>query len=115
VAWLSDATVDAPDRPPPGIKFVKLDGVTVASNAAQLKTGTLSSAIDRDEFNQETGAVVWTGTSSDGTKNASRCSEWNSTSDIGMAGVSTSTDATWTQNGGGAGCAASLPLYCFEQ
>lgn len=132
IAWLSEAgatTPNAVDRISHDGPFVRLDGVPIARDKAQLTSGTLLAPMIVTELGDvlaspsEEAARVWTGTSSNGTRSAD-CSKWSTARNdiLGTIGWLTSTtNGRWTDNGGAApplfvdwGCHVLARLYCFE-
>ncbi len=116
-AWLSTSSVNAKDRIADAT-YVRLDGVVVASNKADLIDGSITNAISIDEFGaNNTFPGVWTGTNTAGTVDGSlHCSSWSSTGSSGMLGRANQSDYRWTAECcGGVGCSNNYRLYCFEQ
>ncbi len=120
LAWLSDG--EAQGSPSERfvqspLPYVRIDGLEVAADWADLTDGSLDEAIDVDETGTDIDALgnvtVWTGTNPDGTQYAGNCSNW-STDGGGFWGTATATDATWTATSG-QGCTSEAHLYCFEQ
>ena len=122
MAWLSSGSASARDRldcTHDDVPFVRVDGVTVANDWADLVDGSLTARINRDEngkLYQGWGVQVWTGTYNSGaawTINGGRhCSGWTSTSGNGRFGWSN--NAGWTQQND-APCSGGKRLYCFQQ
>lgn len=122
-AWLSDAAQS------PATRFVqstgpylRVDGVTVAANWADLTDGTLQAAITV----AETGAVFdaldlrsWTHTLANGTAGGvlnANCSNWTSADNgvNGDEGQVAATSDNWTDFASGT-CNNNFHLYCFQQ
>lgn len=135
-AWLSDSTTAARDRlTRAGVPYVRVDGVQVAANFADLTDGALMQPI----LLTEGGAVdpqgaVWTGTTPAGELSVATCLDWRSGggADGGVIGESFERSREWTERCnpapgfppfpagpcGGAnrsGCANRGGIYCFEQ
>lgn len=117
-AWLSSSTVDAKDRLISDGPWVRLDGVNVANNKADLIDGSLFTSISQTEAGYYLGNYgVWTGTGSDGVKSADTCSDWTSASNavLGEMGIAGNAGSGWSAPGGGARCDGTyLHLYCLE-
>ena len=86
-----------------------------------LTDGTLSSAINQNEFGTVTASEAWTGTDPNGLKTdasglSSYCNDWAASTFGGevIVGLSNATNSTWTtvylQF-----CNRTLPLYCIQQ
>jgi len=116
-AWLSDATTDARDRLVTDGPWVRLDGVQIAVNNADLLDGELFSAITVNELGLHTNLhTVLTGTNSDGTKAADHCLGWTSadSADFFTWGSASQADSNWS-NVSTASCGPfPFPLFCFE-
>jgi len=113
--------------------YVRVDGVVVATDWADLTDGTLDATINIDEFGVahlptfDDLAYTYTATNPDGTAvviDAGRlgiyipdCSDWTDNSVASTAGIGhiLSTDLNWTISGADADCSPNLHLYCFEQ
>lgn len=121
VAWLSTATTDARDRLTSNGPFLRIDGVIVADNKADLTNGTNDNSMHQFENGayvvDEGGGYAWTGTLGDGTADGTdHCSGWtNGTTAVsGLFGAASSTrDFHWTDEGS-PHCNADLHLYCFS-
>ncbi len=124
-AWLSDAA-NSPSTTfvQSALPYVRVDGVIVANNWADLTDGTLQAPIYRDEAGAQPPPTdpfpfndAWTGTDPDGTGVAEHCVAWTSGDfiNIGQLGdYSLETDPQWTGLAL-AGCSTSARLYCFQQ
>ena len=124
-AWLSDSSTNAIDHITSNGSngpWVRLDGVKIADNKNDLTDGSLFTSISLDD----TGTyyrelldfyTVWTGTLSDGTKNANNsCNNWTdgTVSYSATFGHDVKAGAEWT---GGFGTSCNLNnyrIYCFE-
>jgi parallel beta-helix repeat protein len=122
-AWLSDDDTDAVDRIPDG-EYQLVNGTVIADDKADLIDGMLNAAINLDEFGNSKAEFAWTGTNTSGTNTGSNCQGWTDDSvedfcqpeipDCGDRGVSSATNADWTQlSGAPAQCNSQLSLYCF--
>jgi hypothetical protein len=123
VAWLSDGgDTNAIERIPDG-QYRLLDETVIAEDKGDLIDGDLESPINRNEFGEEQGEAVWTGTSASGVgSSGDPCSNWTSQtgiaecsddpSECAMLGNSNSSDFTWTQ-GPHESCSELASLYCF--
>ena len=118
-AWLSTSTVDAKDRVGnrPWVRTCS-DGALVASDLADLTSGTLQSSIFCDENgNTESVTSVWTGTLKSGqARPLDHCADWTDASDavVGARGFKGNTDSGWTNNTI-RNCSNSFRLYCFQR
>jgi hypothetical protein len=105
-AILSDSTTNAKDRLTITYPVVRAaDGVIVDS--LSLWDGSIGNTVGTS------GEDAWTGSNSDGTKNANTCSDWSSTSGNGEYGHSDYTDSTWV-NASATSCGYSRGLYCVD-
>jgi len=106
--------------------YVRVDGVVVAADWADLTDGTLDATINVDEFGvADSGDYVWTSTNLDGTHTPFQgrdfkvpdCGEWTSASPSAGAviGSNVSTGSDWTDSSFIAQCDILRHLYCFEQ
>ena len=123
MAWLSSGSASARDRldcTHDDVPFVRVDGVTVANDWADLVDGSLTARINRDENGNHLvgirryGLKVWTGTEDDGGSGGGsnrHCSGWTS---IGGNGL-----WVWTNEGLDSedpeACSGGKRLYCFQQ
>lgn len=116
VAWLSSSTTDAKDRITSDGPWVRMDGVVVAENKAQLISGTLNAPINQDEFeNYLDTSEVWTGTYENGVKIVDTCNDWTDGSDTlnSWGGRNTAINDAWTQ-AAFSSCDQIKHIYCFE-
>jgi hypothetical protein len=104
-AWLSDNTTDAKDHITTNGPWVRLDGIKIADNIADLTDDSLFSAINVTETGKYySGFLVWTGTNADGTKyldpdsKPNNCSNWASasTTTTGYSGEESFADSLWS-------------------
>lgn len=131
-AWLSDSTGSPASRfVQSTVPYVRIDGMTIANDWAELISGQHLAAIDQtdtgtagfsDKLCANVTTFVFTNTRVEGTLLSSNqsCDNWSL--DIGPSGWGNymKSDASWTLdcNGGGAApvfCGAHAALYCFEQ
>jgi cysteine-rich repeat protein len=119
-AWLSTPTMSAADRLLHSRgRYVLVNGLVVAQNWDALTSGTLENSIMVDEKSMTQNALVWTGTLVSGQPalGSEFCEDWDDDSGLlklGGAGLSASTDATWSFFEHNA-CLSEAPLYCVEQ
>jgi len=124
-AWLSDETTPAKTRlAHSSIPYVRLDGVVVASNFADLTDGSLLAPISITQNGTGVSGggftvFAWTGTTADGSTIAGRtCNSWmDGTNSFNAAACGPgSTNGGWT-NAQNLGCAGfgSDHLYCLQQ
>jgi len=110
--------------------YVRVDGVVVAADWADLTDGTLDAPINIDELGVahiDDSPAAWTATNTDGTAvvyDAGRlgilipdCSDWTDSNGNAGIGVAVNTDSYWTRHEpvGDAVCSVNQRLYCFEQ
>lgn len=117
-AFLSTSTVDARDRLSDSA-FVRLDGVTVAANKADLLDDLLTAPINYTE----TGTYLpgdnyaLTGTYSGGTKAGAYCADWTDSTSTGAMGDVSMVNGTWARYGNLL-CdllpGLAYQVYCFE-
>jgi hypothetical protein len=117
VAWLSDDSTDAKDRLTQRAgPIVRLDGLTIADDIADLTDGSIQSPILVDEtLSVQAAQRVWTGTSASGTGSGGPdWEDWATNVVVGGGdGQSDATGVGWTQLGV-ARCDYEQPMYCFE-
>lgn len=118
-AWLSDSGTDAKDRISSDGPWVRLDGVPVATNKADLIDGSLFTSINVDETGSHglVGYPALTGTTDAGIKATDNCNDWTD----GTAGFSAISGRAQEAGSGWSGSSSSLKcdyqyfrLYCFE-
>jgi hypothetical protein len=123
-AWLSTDGVPAPSRLVSDGPFVRMDGVLIANNKADLLDGEIFTGISVDEFGNYTSHVAWTGTDNSGNAATDNCSNWTANTDpvsgatlYGVDGNATATLSThsWSDDYPPSPCNSILThLYCFE-
>ncbi|HVH43677.1 MAG TPA: DUF1554 domain-containing protein [Labilithrix sp.] len=126
VAWLSTSSKEAIDRITYDGKYIRLDGVEVVANKAQLASANLTNAISITELKTPLGTDpsytkdVWTGRNASKSSGSS-CNDWTSSNSLefGTRGHSVATATPdWTQvpgfSNGGWGCQVACSVYCFE-
>ncbi len=116
VAWLSTSSVDAKDRlvEPAGVFVRAVDGTQVADDIADLIDGSIDATIARTELDGAPPSIdVWTGTRSNGTEQAAKCSDWSVATGNGFRGRTNLSDGRWTEENID-NCVNLLTLYCFE-
>lgn len=85
----------------------------VAATKAELTSGTLKRAIDRDENGAAAAeSSVWTGTGQNGMYETNDCDQWT-TGNNGRSGQTDETDDDWTSNTVD-DCDALHRVYCFQ-
>ena len=120
LAWLSDSSGSPASRfAQSSVPYVRVDGVQIADDWADLTDGSLDAPISLDETARSLNVIVWTGTDRNGKLSEvpsldASCSDWNSTSSTGLYGGSDDTNPAWTDKGV-SNCSSALYLYCFEQ
>jgi len=102
-----------------GVPYRLLDGTVVATEWTALASGTLSAAIDKDEFAaSKTGKEVWTASSANGGLIADGCAGFTSanlSASPATVGITGKTDAMWTNAYPQFCDRTNVHLYCFEQ
>ena len=117
VAWLSTDSLDARDRLDEAGPWARVDGVVVASSLADLVSGEIDVALAIDETGSaqtDFFPVVWTGTKSDGTKDANNCGNWTDQTALGRVGEVLQTNERWTDASLRACSSQVGSLLCFE-
>lgn len=114
-AWLSDSTTDASARITSDGPWVRLDGVKVADNRADLLDGALFAPINvTDAGEYDLGRGVWTGTIPAGTKSGYTCTDWTTLFAVGTSGGATYANSNWTDGPDPTPGTGNYPIYCFE-
>ncbi len=117
VSWLSNedgASNNAVERVTSAGPWRLVGGAVVAMSKAQLISGTLLHAIDRDEKGVVVGTPgVWTGTGPNGNYATNDCNKWAGGGSSGRVGLATATDGTWTSSSVD-GCGQQRRIYCFQ-
>ncbi len=113
---LSDSTYDASSltgKSSSSAPIYNINGSVIAVNRASLWSG---GALSTGVKGTETGAIrydsVFTGTTATGSKSASLCSNWTSTSGNGTIGATNETSLAWI-GGFLTSCAVSYRLFCI--
>ncbi len=118
-AWLSSATTSAATRLTHAtVDYALVDGTVVANGWTDLTDGTLDAAINKDELgNTVASSAVWTNCTTAGNIDAAECLQWTSVTPghKGQTGLSSATNAAWTDNIAFEDCALLRRLYCLEQ
>ena len=113
-AWLSNQ--DGPhaiDRVTSSGPWSLVTGELVASNKAELASGTLKHAIDHDEKKATVlPGRVWTGTGPNGRYSTNDCDKWRNGGN-GRVGESSLTNSTWT-SAEVRDCGNLFRIFCFE-
>jgi hypothetical protein len=120
-AWLSDADTDARDRFTFDGPWVRLDGVRVADNLADLTDGSLQTSISlQADGIYLVGLAPFTGTLASGQVGESHCLGWTSSApdQVGIRGRQNAVQEHWTRHlffgAAGAPCNFSGRLYCLS-
>jgi hypothetical protein len=122
-AWLSDATGSPSTRfTQSTLRYVRVDGVKVADDWADLTDASLYAPINVTENGDqlsEADPFTWTNTSPSGTTRSvySTCANWTSNStEWSKMGRYPAVDVYWTAYGAEASCCNTAHhIYCFEQ
>ena len=114
-AWLSDDNTDASSRFTSDGPWVRLDGVVLAENHADLVDGDLNTSISLTETGTYVGFdYVWTGTNHIGGTTPDTCNNWADAAQSFNGSTGRTFDRSgWTYSGYPP-CDWSLHLYCFE-
>ena len=116
-AWLSDSTTKAIDRLSSNGPWVRIDGVKIADDKADLTDGTIFSSINQTENGDYVGNTwVWTGTTQSGDISTGHCNNWTNGTNAyaGNGGVAYATSSVWTNYFSGDCNTVGYRLYCFE-
>jgi len=119
-AWLSDAETNAIDRFENDGRWVRIDGVPVASSKSDLTDGELFTAImvnEKGEYQNGFAAPsVWSGASASGQTEDDHCNSWTDGSDAasGKYGLSYTTTERWTQFFLAPSCEDNRRLFCLS-
>ena len=118
-AWLSDSTTNAKDRITSDGPWVRLDGVPIAENKADLLDGSLFTSINLTETGLYYGNYgVWSGTTDNGVKTPNTCNDWTDGSSgfMGSFGVAPNAGPGWSSGwSNGTSCNQSVfMLRCIE-
>lgn len=115
-AWLSDSVTDAADRFVHDGPWVRLDGVPLADDLADLTDGTLFTALNLTDDGTYVGVGrVWTGTTAAGLRLDRTCLDWTDAGmNTGYYGLVGASSAIWTDTTVDRICPSSIErLYCF--
>lgn len=117
-AWVSTSTTSAPDRLTSNGPWVRVDGIKVADNKADLLDGSLFTSINVAENGVYLSSQVyaWTGTTGTGGPTANTCGDWTDGSGFafGTFGEGIDARAYWTEYYSIQSCDHLQRLYCFE-
>ena len=118
-AWLSDDSIDAIDRIESNGPWVRIDGIPVAADKAELASESLFSAIAvTDQGDYLHNHSVWTGTANNGAAAAAHCSGWTTAdpSIQGTFGQAQSAGLRWSQWAVSitGDCNISRRIYCLS-
>ncbi|WAS93129.1 DUF4215 domain-containing protein [Nannocystis punicea] len=119
-AWLSDAITWPAQRMDTSYqgRYILVDGTPIAENGwDDLTDGTLSHAIDQTELQTPVNTAPWTNVKADGTNAGTfLCNKWESPDGAfqGHYGLTSATDARWTDAKFTNSCNNAAPLYCIE-
>jgi hypothetical protein len=117
-AWLSDNTISAANRLVHSeVPYVRVDGVPVADDWADLTDGTLDYPVVIDENGANVGnSEVWTGTHETGAAiYGQNCSGWTVVSGTAEVGLANLTSYQWTKKYPQFCNRTNVRLYCLEQ
>jgi hypothetical protein len=105
--------------------YVRVDGVKVADNWADLTDGSLDAPINKTELNGAPPEVVfppapitWSNTTTSGhlDPDGNTCGAWTNTGNgPNVWGDADRTNSGWCRTVTGGSCGSNLPLYCFQQ
>jgi hypothetical protein len=118
-AWLGSSTTSpSVSFTTPAVRYILVDGTKIADNSADLFDSSIDAVLNRTETNVvQAGALVWTGTNSNGTAAVNHCVNWSSSmsADLGVQGNSANIDGNWAAQVNSACNGAGGRIYCFEQ
>lgn len=117
-AWLGTSGTSPLVRLQHGdLPYVRLDGVVVADDWADLTDGALAAPIAIDETGAHVpaaDAIVWTASDAAGASMGGMCSDWSEQNSGGFYGDANGADATWAHIACQP-CTLQARLYCFEE
>ncbi len=117
-AWLGTHSVSASDRlAHSAVPYVRLDGVAIAADWADVIDGALDAPIMIDEMGSPIGeesSFVWTATGPAGLPLGGTCNDWTEAVSGGFYGDALAADDAWTHSACQP-CTIEAHLYCFEQ
>jgi hypothetical protein len=116
-AWLSDATTNAVDRLTSAGPWVRLDGVKIATDKADLTKGSIFTSINLTETGTYLGHYgVWSGTTDNGLKTVDTCNNWTdgTTNYHGSFSSAANAGYLWSGYSTGFNCDSPCNLRCFE-
>jgi hypothetical protein len=113
-AWLSDANTDAAARFTSNGPWVRLDGVVLAENLADLTDGELNTTLSLTETGIYVSYYAGTGTNRDGGKTADTCNGWTSAAESFNGSTGRTYDRSGWTFSGYPPCNLGRYLYCFE-
>jgi len=113
-AWLSDASTDASSRFSSDGPWVRLDGVVLAENMADLTDGTLNTSMSLTETGTYGFYYAWTGTNRNGGKTPDTCNGWTEASQSFSGSNGRVYDRSGWTFSGYLPCNYWAYLYCFE-
>jgi hypothetical protein len=97
--------------------YVRVDGVKIADDWADLTDGTLDAGISKTESNGSPYFAVWTNVKVDGTAEqvgSYNCNDFAATGDSAYVGNAYQASSSWTIQGSDA-CTTTKTIYCFQQ
>lgn len=102
------------------VPYVRIDGIQIADDWADLTDGSLDAAIITETGNIPSSVNgVWTNVATDGTRAsadpADHCQDWSVGTGTGSIGSRSGTSSSWTAWHSGMSCQTSERLFCFEQ
>ena len=122
IAWVSFNGTNAKDRVL-DMKYVRMDGATVASSKSDLVDGSVANPVSLDQYGNgvPAGSFVMTGTKDNGFTATNICNNWqgitNTSTKKGALGNAFYTNKSWTYSQTAALCKNMFNtqrLYCFE-
>ena len=103
------------------VPYIRLDGVRLADDWADLTDGSVAATPNLDEDGQQVGSNAWTGLKQVGGGGAANCNDWSTAQfgclqggPCGAAGETGQTDGHW-QGWYVFHCSDEYRLYCIEQ
>jgi len=120
LAWISDSTGSPATRfVRSNAPYIRVDGVVIANNWADLTDSSIANVLNRDEFGNTLSPYQYpyTNTSANGYQASASgysCTNWTTTSGSAWFGCNDYLDSHWSLCFGQS-CGMGGPLYCFEQ
>lgn len=114
-AWLSDATTNAADRLSSDGPWVRIDGIKIAENKADLIDGQLLEPLNVTETGEYVGNFGgYTGTDDSGNGTGDQCDNWTDATGAFNGTVGGINGIDLWSNSFAPNCSGTFRIYCFE-